>query len=292
MPLEEEIKALKEKLRSTDDQLQKCKQVQQQPPQRKIDPDSSEPICDMCINYEAQLVKIQTTAKDLEKELGESERMLQAQREELTKEVEFRKGMEEKWNEKKDEHKIKVTELTAASQLAQQTLQELKQQFRHMHQGVTEELAKLTRGREQVQRHLIELERENEMLVGKHSKHSQQLQSENINMPNNVEELHISLLRAHEDLITARVGQEVAQEKEATMSYELGLLREQMIVEKDEKITHLESMLKESLVGKREADITIIELRQRVTSLQQVLETSGEVQKDFVRLSQSLQVII
>lgn len=66
------------------------------------------------------------------------------------------------------------------------------------------------------------------MLVGKHSKHSQQLQSESINMPNDVEELHMSLLKTREDLITARVAQEVAQEKEETLRFEVGLLREQM----------------------------------------------------------------
>lgn len=148
---------MKEKLRSTDDELQKFKELPQpllQP--KKLDGDQGEATCDMCVNYEAQLVKIQTTAKELEKQLAETDKMLQAQREELIKEVEFRKGMEEKWNEKKEEHKIKVTELTSASLQAQQTLQELKMQFRQMHQGVGEELAKLTRGREEVQRHLIE----------------------------------------------------------------------------------------------------------------------------------------
>ncbi|XP_015112573.1 early endosome antigen 1 isoform X2 [Diachasma alloeum] len=289
VPLEEEIKALKEKLRSTDDELQKCKEQQQQQLQRRLDPDN-ENTCDMCINYEAQLVKMQTTAKDLEKQLADSEKALQAQREDLSKEVEFRKGMEEKWNEKKEEHKIKVTELTAASQLAQQTLQELKQQFIQTHQAVTEELRKLTRGREEVQRHLMELQRENEILVGKYSKHSEQLQSESINMPNNVEELHLSLLKIREDLISARVAQEVAQEKESTLRYEVGLLREQMIAEKEMKLQRLEKELEEALSEKQEGENTIAELKQRVTNLQKVLDTSGEVQKDFVRLSQSLQV--
>lgn len=72
------------------------------------------------------------------------------------------------------------------------------------------------------------LQMENKNLVGKHSKHSQQLQSESINMPNTVEELHISLLKTREDLITTKVAQEVAQEKEETLRYEVTLLREQM----------------------------------------------------------------
>ena len=153
--MEEEIKALKEKLRSTDDELQRCKEAQvvQKRPQETS---SLGPTCDMCINYEAQLVKMQTTAKELEIKLNDSERMLHAQREDLAKEVEFRKGMEEKWNEKKDEHKTKVTELTAATQESQRELQELKQTYGQIHQGVMYELSKLTRGREEVQRHLYE----------------------------------------------------------------------------------------------------------------------------------------
>ncbi|XP_015437375.1 PREDICTED: rab GTPase-binding effector protein 1 [Dufourea novaeangliae] len=322
VPLEEEIKALKEKLRSTDDELQKCKEAQTL--KRQQESGSFEPVCDMCANYEAQLVKMQATAKDFERQLLDSERMLQVQKEDLAKEVEFRKEMEEKWNEKKEEHKIKVAELTVTSQTVQQTLTELKKSFEQVQRNVKDELVKLTRRREEVQRHLIALQKENENLVGKHSKHSQQLQSESINMPNNVEDLHVSLLKMREDLITAKVAQEVAQEKEDTLRYEVTLLHEQMeqesrvkeqevsvlkndisglrtqldkyirdhrsLAEKEEKLERLEKQLDVVLKENKEADSKIAELRQRVTSLQQELDTSEAVQKDFVRLSQSLQV--
>ncbi|XP_076648043.1 rab GTPase-binding effector protein rabaptin-5 isoform X2 [Halictus rubicundus] len=322
VPLEEEIKALKEKLRATDDELQKCKETQSV--KRQQEPGSFEPACDMCANYETQLVKIQATAKDLEKQLLDSERMLQMQKEDLAKEVEFRKEMEEKWNEKKEEHKIKVGELTDTWQTVQQNLLELKKVFEQLQKNNKEELMKLTRGREEVQRHLIALQKENENLVGKHSKHSQQLQSESINMPNNVEELHVSLLKMREDLITAKVAQEVAQEKEETLRYEVTLLHEQMeqesrvkeqellvlkneisglrthldkyirdhrsLAQREEKLERLEKQLEAVLKENKEAELKIVELRQRVTSLQQELDTSEAVQKDFVRLSQSLQV--
>lgn len=322
VPLEEEIKALKEKLRATDDELQKCKDTQLH--RKQQEPGSSEPMCDMCANYEAQLVKMQATAKDLEKQLLNSEHMLQVQKEDFAKEVEFRKEMEEKWNEKKEEHKIKVAELTVASQTVQQTLIEIKRSFEHLQRNIKDELVKLTRGREEVQRHLIALQKENESLIGKHSKHSQQLQSESINMPNNVEELHVSLLKMREDLITAKVAQEVAQEKEETLRYEVTLLQEQMqqessvkeqetavlrnevsglraqmdkyvkdhrsLADREEKLDSLEKRLDEVLKEKKVADSAITELRQRVMSLQQELDTSEAVQKDFVRLSQSLQV--
>lgn len=94
------------------------------------------------------------------------------------------------------------------------------------------------------------LQKENENLVGKHSKHSQQLQSESINMPNTVEELHISLLKMREDLITARVAQEVAQEKEETLRYEVTLLREQM--EQESRVKEQDnSVLKNEISGLR-----------------------------------------
>lgn len=153
VPLEEEIKALKEKLRSTDDELQKSKEILLK--KRQQESGSFEPSCDMCVNYEAQLVKVEATAKNLEKQLLDSQRMLQAQKEDLAKEVEFRKEMEGKWNEKKEEHKIKVAELTVTSQTTQQHLLELKKTFEQVQRSVSEELCKLTRGREEVQRHLI-----------------------------------------------------------------------------------------------------------------------------------------
>lgn len=69
-------------------------------------------------------------------------------------------------------------------------------------------------------------------------------------MPNTVEELHVSLLRMREDLITARVAQEVAQEKSETLRYEVTLLREQMEQESRAKEQD-NSVLKNEISGLR-----------------------------------------
>ncbi|XP_046740456.1 rab GTPase-binding effector protein 1 isoform X2 [Diprion similis] len=323
-PLEEEIKALKEKLRATDDELQKHIETNSQKKFQTESGSAAEATCDMCANYEAQLVKMQAAEKEFEKRLADADHLLEVQKEDLVKEVEFRKEMEEKWNEKKEEHKIKVAELTSVSQTSQQALADLKQTLAQMHQGVTDELGRLIHGREELQRHLNALQKENENLVGKHSKNSMQLQSETINMPNNVEELHVTLLKMHEDLIAAKVAQEVAQEKEETLRYEVTLLQDQLdhdnrahqqsestlveeirqlkvqaemykhdhqaLSEKEEKLNKLEQQLENATMEKQKMELTVAELRQRLTSLQQELDTSEEVQKDFVRLSQSLQV--
>lgn len=62
------------------------------------------------------------------------------------------------------------------------------------------------------------------------------------------------------------------------------------LAEREEKLERLERQLDLVLKENKESELKIAELRQRVTSLQQELDTSEAVQKDFVRLSQSLQV--
>lgn len=62
----------------------------------------------MCSNYEAQLVKEQQKALELESKVATAEKAAERHKEELRKEIGFRKDMEEKWNEKKEEHKQQV----------------------------------------------------------------------------------------------------------------------------------------------------------------------------------------
>lgn len=65
-------------------------------------------VCDMCSNYEAQLVKEQKRTSELEAKVHAAEKAAERHKEELLKEIGFRKDMEEKWNEKKEEHKQQV----------------------------------------------------------------------------------------------------------------------------------------------------------------------------------------
>ncbi|XP_014228047.1 rab GTPase-binding effector protein 1 [Trichogramma pretiosum] len=278
VPLEEEITALKEKLRTTDDELQKFKEKDEQQCNKQMKAKESgqwENTCDMCANYEAQLQRMQMEAKEFKKSIQEFEQVLFAQKQDLVKEVEFRKGMEEKWNDKKEEHKAEVANLTASVKLATKTLNDLKKQYSYTKEAVTKELARLTQDREAVQKHLNELTHQNEYLLGKYSKHSDHYQYEHINMPNTVEELHISILKIREELIVATVAREEAERKFRSLQYELGLLRDQ--VEQDN-------------IEKEKKEFAITELKQQIINLQQELNTGEETQKDFVRLTQSLQI--
>lgn len=62
------------------------------------------------------------------------------------------------------------------------------------------------------------------------------------------------------------------------------------LADREEKLERLEKRLQEVQKERKDAELAMNELRQRVISLQQELDTSEAVQKDFVRLSQSLQV--
>jgi Rab GTPase-binding effector protein 1 len=160
VPLEEEITALKEKLRTTDDELQKYKEKEEYLHNRQFNvkeiSSTWENTCDMCSNYEAQLQRIQMEVKDLKKKLQESEQILHNQKQDLTKEVEFRKEMEEKWNEKKEEYKAEVTNLTSSVKVANKTISELKQQYNLTKENIKKKLYQLIMERDQVQKHLEE----------------------------------------------------------------------------------------------------------------------------------------
>lgn len=125
--------------------------------------------------------------------------------------------------------------------------------------------------------------------MGKYSKHSEHYQYEHIDMPNTVEELHLSILKIREELIVATVAKEEAERKSRSLECELVLMQEQLqqyINEKDKKEAELQNMVESAA----KTDLVIIELKQQILNLQQELNTGEQTQKDFVRLTQSLQV--
>lgn len=62
----------------------------------------------MCQNYEAQLVGEQKKYNILLGKTAAAEKAVERHKEELLKEIGFRKEMEEKWNEKREELKVQV----------------------------------------------------------------------------------------------------------------------------------------------------------------------------------------
>lgn len=93
---------------------------------------------------------------------------------------------------------------------------------------------------------IFRLQDENDKLVGKYTIHSQQLQSEFINLPDTVEVFHLKLfsgcllifcfiqelqelvLKSHQELIIEKLGKETAEETVNNLKSDIMLLRDQI----------------------------------------------------------------
>lgn len=251
IPLEEEIKALKEKLRSTDEELQRTRSstglAQSSSttfeteggttvPEKKINQNlaphtsSNEATtktgdklnaCEMCKNYELQLVTTQGDLENLRKEIDQCH-------EEASKEAELRRDLEDKWQEKRNKYNEEVTKLKNQVDHSEKELAALQKNYGSFKEEVNQEFTRLTSERENVHRHLTTLQDDNDFLAGRYLASSEEIESQLIDLPSSVEELQELLLQSHQNLVEARVGCEFAQRKCATYLDESQLLRDQL----------------------------------------------------------------
>ncbi|BES95234.1 Rabaptin-like protein [Nesidiocoris tenuis] len=328
-PLEEEIKSLKDKLRETDEQLQRYRAREEKVlaerailraqdanrelancPGSEQEADSSlkNDVCDMCLNYEEQLVQSQKKVSELEKQLVNVERY----KEQLAKETVFRKEMEEKFSESKEEHKNQVINLQTKYERNEKIITELKQSFTKFRDEILRRFAALSEDRRKTEEKLEQIVHENETLVGKFIPSAQSLQNEDINLPDRVESLQEMWLSQRDDLIKARLGMEKQEDiiqnlecisshletKKEELEQHIVNLRKELankdkaLQEKNNMCSEIENlkMQVETLSAeKRKLEDSKTELHNRLLSLQTGLENGEAVQKDFVLLSQSLQ---
>lgn len=120
------------------------------------------------------------------------------------------------------------------------------------------------------------VQQENDNLIGKHSIHSQQLQSEMINLPSDVDELQLVLLKCHEDLITASVAKEVALEQQESLRCEIQLMRDQMIIEQQTR-----QELENTLVAENDS------LKFVFNNIYYILILNSDFRKTFSKVYQS-----
>ncbi|KAL3857529.1 hypothetical protein ACJMK2_012189 [Sinanodonta woodiana] len=302
--------------------------------------------CDMCNNYETQLQSVQNTLVEEQTKKRSLERQLLSEKQITESQRKYIEELENSLkNTAEDAHK-EISNLSSRIHECEKYIFELKQQNTQTQIDFNDQLAQFTQRRDEVQKELTRLQEENDILVGKHSKFAEQMQNDDINLPDNVEELHLLLLRYREEVIKAKVGQE---HTEATLRSQINFLKDQVHGEQQEKTTLEETLSQEisSLLDKlavqeslkseldRESSVrieceakireleqtvkgntakskqlinalqqqleeqsnarTLLEtdnqtLKAKIQSLQSDLENSEAVQRDFVKLSQSLQI--
>lgn len=249
IPLEEEIKALKEKLRTADEDIQKYRfasgasapseglnsalvgMLNESKSNQNLTDDNTEsadgPVepmqvtCEMCKNYESQLVSSQNEKETLRKDIDRFN-------EELAKEAELRGDLEAKWQEKRDKYKEQVQQLNNKVEHNEKELTALQRHYTSFKEEVNEEFSKLTNERETIHRHLTTLQDDNDFLAGRYMASSEEMQNQLIDLPNTVEELQEFILQSHQSLIEARVGCEFAQRKCTSYLDETQVLRDQL----------------------------------------------------------------
>jgi Rab GTPase-binding effector protein 1 len=351
VPLEDEIQQLKEKLRSAYDEIEKIKgtgekaksalvgllneaQKDESEASSEIQPDAAN-LCTMCKNYELQLVQAQYDVEAEKLKTAKVEKIIERLKQDLMKESALRLDLEKTWQEKREEHKNEVQKLCDQLNVSERRVIETQNDFASFKEEINRELMKVVEERQEIHSHLETLQRDNDFLSGRFLQHSDELKEQDINLPQNIDELHELVLRLNENLIESKVGQEFSEAKCISFRDEASLLRDQLHRKEKErefleqKLNHrihsLEDKLKQQhhihlklLSEKEELQViesdhkkeisdlrmqnivlsenieqlekTNLDAKSKAALLQQELSTSEAVQKDFVKLSQSLQV--
>ncbi|XP_034653097.1 rab GTPase-binding effector protein 1 [Drosophila subobscura] len=339
--LQEEMKALKEKLREQDEQLQsksnaKVATVSDTCGMHKsTSMDVAESSCECCSVAEKTIVDLNAHIKKQQKQVDLLQKQLVEARETLGKEAALRKDLEDQWQEKREAHKSEVQNLRDKTAASEQQLLDMQQKFLDTKDSVMRQLQRITDDRERVNKQLETLQADNDFLSGRYLATSEEIENQYINLPNTVVELQELMLRQQSELIQARVSSEYEKQRCVSTLDEIQILRAQLEESNNERrsykrqtqldIKSLQDRLTEHLLTvqsyettktqleRKEAELNkqlsesrveIIELQEanekhaktnadyktKIKTLQEELSTMETVQKDFVKLSQTLQI--
>lgn len=302
--------------------------------------------CDMCNNYEAQLQSVQDKEKEVQNKVKTLERQLEIEKKALTNCNKTKQELEETLASMAEDAQAQISTLTNKVSESERFMKELNQEYLQCFNSLQDELKTMTKERETVDEELKKLQEENDTLIGRHSSTAAQMQSEEINLPNNLEEMQLLLLKYREDIIAAKVAkdhmeenmrsemmfmhsqvQSVQQESaqvEEELTNEISNLQEELAglqsvkseLERESKVrvefetkykesdTHLKStqlkskqlisalqnQLEEQNNIRTQLEESLSRAKSKIASLQVDLDNNEAVQRDFVKLSQSLQI--
>ncbi|XP_022221684.2 rab GTPase-binding effector protein 1 [Drosophila obscura] len=341
--LQEEMKALKEKLREQDDQLQSKTNAKaaaatvsdMSAMHKSTSMDVAESRCECCSVAEKAAEDLNAHIKKQQKQVDLLQKQLVEARETLGKEAALRKDLEDQWQEKREAHKSEVQSLRDKTASSEQQLLDMQQKFIDTKDAVMRQLQRITDDREHVNKQLETLQADNDFLSGRYLATSEEIENQYINLPNTVVELQELMLRQQSELIQARVSSEYEKQRCVSTLDEIQILRAQLEESNSERrsykrqtqmdIKSLQDRLTEHLLTvqsyettkaqleRKEAELNkqlsesrveIIELQEanekhaktnvdyktKIKTLQEELSTMETVQKDFVKLSQTLQM--
>lgn len=279
--------------------------------------------CLECERLRAELKLLQEDEKRMQDRLNSVEHLLENEKLARLQLEQYKASLEMNLNIAAKEARSQISTLTRKVQDSEEFLEGAKKRFSDNKRQLREQMNTMTTYREDLQAELTRLQVENEELVGKHSRFAQELQEEFINLPSNVEDIQVLLLKYREEVITAKVSKEHAESvsqrelesarsqlqqqnlKEINLAQEINQLREELAIrnslysELEQRmresetlltISNLQSELNECKTAKINLERTVQHLNARIEALRTDLENSEAGQKDFIKFSQSLQI--
>uniref|UniRef100_A0A671Q776 Rab GTPase-binding effector protein 1 n=1 Tax=Sinocyclocheilus anshuiensis TaxID=1608454 RepID=A0A671Q776_9TELE len=281
--------------------------------------------CDMCSNYEKQLQVIQGQEAETRDQVKKLQAMLRQANDQLERMMNERQELEDSVKQANEETTAKISVLKQKVQESESLISALQQAFSQAKRNTQEQMAVLLQSREQVTEELNRLQRDNESLQGKHRFHMTLQQQEDFHMPTTVQELQKLVLQYREDIISAHTAAEHLEEKlkaeilflkeqiqaeqclkenlEDTLQLEIEGCKEEIgewiadlessLAEKSqmlESVQGLKNRLEEQLKDTLGSKTQVFEEKDKAQRLQTELDVSEQVQRDFVKLSQTLQV--
>uniref|UniRef100_A0A8C6TEV4 Rab GTPase-binding effector protein 1 n=1 Tax=Neogobius melanostomus TaxID=47308 RepID=A0A8C6TEV4_9GOBI len=284
--------------------------------------------CELCSNYEKQLQAIQGQEADTRDQVKKLHQMLRQANEVLEQTMKEKQNLEDSVRVGNEETTAKVAALMQRVQESEALLVSLQSAFAEAKRSTQEQMKALVGSREQLVEELSRLHRDNENLLGKQRLHNELQQQEEFTLPSDVSELQTLVLRLREDLVVVRASAEHLEEKlkaeilflkeqiqaeqclkenlEETLQLEIEGYKEEMgeepltthtkHVQQDERSLHSLSpsvslfftVTQTSPKGALESQV--LDEKDKAQRLQTELDVSEQVQKDFVKLSQTLQV--
>lgn len=188
-------------------------------------------ICEMCRNYELQLQIVQVNEDGLRTQLAHSQETMKNLKDELRKEQAGRAELEEAFNREarlterklqdlvnqledsnnrldgvKGKNKINIVKMSLTKYASSLGL------FNDFECDVNLQLAQVMEKKEESRRDVTRLKNENDALLGRNIAKSGEMQSEIINLPQDLNEIHFYLLKLKEDFITTLVAKERNEE--------------------------------------------------------------------------------
>uniref|UniRef100_A0A1I7ZTI0 FYVE-type domain-containing protein n=1 Tax=Steinernema glaseri TaxID=37863 RepID=A0A1I7ZTI0_9BILA len=316
--------------------LQTCEShTDASPPESPAPAHGDDENCDACPKCESVVVKLRESEANLKEQLAAAQSLSDRYQTELSGERLYRNELETKMRSMSSETDTSIRNATIGHENLLEKFAKLKmdqETYRLEHARAMEYERKVHK---KLQSDIRTLSLKYHKLLGANRQTASEMQSQAIELPQDIDQLQYLCLQLREELIETRAAKEhqvnvlqdevvllkeqmeeddrgrKALEKALTarvndVQGELGIARSQLSTMNDvtqraeemdrqsaefrARITELEAQVKSLQTERAELEKNVTALRMRNSALQGELDTSEAVQKDFVKLSQSLQI--